>query len=395
LLQRAALFVVLLVAVLFTSRRAEAYPWMVRHGYVQCAECHADPAGGGLLNPYGRAQGEILMRMRYGSPADSEPGPLADPVWGLLPELPQSLLVGGDVRWARVIQKAEGGDATGRFILMQSDLAGQLKLGRFRANGSIGYVSEGGSAAALTRAVDSKFVSRVYWVGVDLGKNEDVLLRAGRMNVPFGIRSIEHTMFTRTAMRTDINTGQQHGIAVDYHRGPWRASLMGIAGNFQIRQDDFRSRGYAGLVEYAIQPTLAVGVSSMVVHQQLDFTLLTPTFRQAHGVFARYSPHRSTVVSAEWDFLHASQETYGKAFFGGVGMASADFEPIQGLHVGPTFELLTRDSDQKVSYGVWGTAWWFLFSHVDMRFDAIAQQLSGPAAATNVLTFVLQVHAYL
>ena len=58
----AALFVLLL------SRTAAAYPWMIRHEYTQCANCHADPAGGGLLNTYGRAQGEILMRMRYGSP---------------------------------------------------------------------------------------------------------------------------------------------------------------------------------------------------------------------------------------------------------------------------------------------------------------------------------------
>ena len=40
--------------------RAEAFPWMIHHGYTNCAQCHVDPSGGGVLTDYGRAQGEIL-----------------------------------------------------------------------------------------------------------------------------------------------------------------------------------------------------------------------------------------------------------------------------------------------------------------------------------------------
>jgi hypothetical protein len=391
----AAVAVALFLAALLAPRRAEAYPWMIRHGYAQCGNCHADPAGGGLLNPYGRAQGEILMRMRYGAPADTEPGPLAEPVWGLLPELPRALLVGGAVRWARVQRLPLGGETDGRFILMQGDALAQYKVWRLRANASVGYVTEGGNAAAVTGGVDDKVVSRVHWVGVDLGRSDEVLVRAGRMNVPFGIRSIEHTMFPRAATRSDINTGQQHGVSIDYRKGPLRASLMGIAGNFQIQQDRFRSRGYSGLAELAIRPTLAAGVSSMVTNTELDLALLTPTWRHAHGAFVRYSPARVAVVSAEWDFLHTSQPTPGTTYFGGVGMVQVDLEPVQGLHLGPTVEVLTRDFDERASYGIWASAWWFFFSHADVRFDAIGQRLSTPGGAVQVVTGVLQVHAYL
>ena len=42
---------------------------MIRHDYTGCATCHADPSGGGLLTLYGRAQSDLLLRMRYGEAA--------------------------------------------------------------------------------------------------------------------------------------------------------------------------------------------------------------------------------------------------------------------------------------------------------------------------------------
>jgi len=394
-LRLAAVFAFVFAAVLLVARRADAYPWMIRHGYTQCATCHADPAGGGLLQPYGRAQGEILMRMRYGSPPDKEPGPLAEPLWGAFTP-PRALLVGGDIRSAHVLRVPASGEAQGRFILMQADLQSQLSLGRFRVNGSLGAVGEGGNLAAVTRGPDAKLVSRVHWLGVDLGERDEWLVRLGRMNVPFGIRSIEHTMFTRSETRTDINTGQQYGIAGDYHRGRLRASLMGIVGNFAVSPDKFRARGYAGLAELAITPTLAAGVSSMVTYHERDLTLQTEAWRHAHGAFVRWSPARPVVVSAEWDFLHASQPTPGRTFFGGVGQVTVDLEPVQGLHLGPTVEVVARDFDDPASVGAWASAWWFLLPHADLRFDLIQQSLASPTGSSvRLLSTIVQLHVYL
>lgn len=380
----------------FTSSRAEAYPWMIRHGYTQCANCHADPQGGGLLNVYGRAQGEILMRMRYGSEPDREPGPMAEPAFGLF-ETPPNLLLGADGRLAYLRINPVGGQAQGRFILMQADAQAQYSLGRLRANGSIGYVSEGGAGAAINRSLDGKLVSRVHWVGVDLGKHDEVLARVGRMNIPFGIRSIEHTQFVRRETRTDTNTGQQYGVEVDYHRGPIRAGVLGIAGNFAVSPDEFRSRGYAAFFEYAFNPTLAVGASSMAVNTQLDITLLTTrSWRHSHGLFTRYSPFRAAVVSAELDFIHTSQPRPGKITSGGVGMVNVDLEAVQGIHLGPTLELVARDFSQPASLGAWASAWWFFLPHADVRFDTIFNSFPTPGGpSTKVVSFILQLHAYL
>jgi len=67
---------VIVVAALRPSR-AEAYPWMIRHGYSQCAPCHVDPSGSGPLSPYGRVIGEEVLRTPYG-PRGEDPGPAAE-----------------------------------------------------------------------------------------------------------------------------------------------------------------------------------------------------------------------------------------------------------------------------------------------------------------------------
>ena len=63
---------VVFLGLLTLSGQADAYPWMMRHNYFGCGNCHADPSGGGLLTAYGRAQGDLLLRMRYGSVTTTE-----------------------------------------------------------------------------------------------------------------------------------------------------------------------------------------------------------------------------------------------------------------------------------------------------------------------------------
>ena len=72
---RALLLILPLACVLLAPARAEAYTWMIRHAYNGCGVCHADPSGGEVLTAYGRAQSDLLLRMRYDgkSPEEAEP----------------------------------------------------------------------------------------------------------------------------------------------------------------------------------------------------------------------------------------------------------------------------------------------------------------------------------
>lgn len=404
-LTRLALAALVVLASLAPAKTAHAYAWMVRHGEMQCANCHADPSGGELLTKYGRLEGYELLRMKYErSPAGQEAGPATSPktgfLWGLW-DTPSWLLLGGSLRGAAFAQ----GDF--RVFPMQLDLYGQIKLGRFRMGGSLGAAkvrqnSPNAREAFVTanQGNELNLVSRTHWLALDLGKASEWTLRAGRLNLPFGVRVSEHYLWVRDVTRTDRDADQQHGGALAYSGSKLRTEVMGIAGNYQIRPDRYRERGYSGHVEYAVNDGLGVGVSSLLTVAKADrvsFEQLSTT-RGVHGAFARARLTKPLVLLAEADVLHTSRRGLGYA-----GFAQLDYEFIQGLHAIGTAEVLDRGlHDTKPGTtpysavagqgnpqaGLWLSLDWFLLPQLEARIDGILRQGSGAS-------FLAQIHAYL
>jgi hypothetical protein len=374
--------------VLVSPRAAHAYTWMIRHDYGGCAQCHADPSGGGPLTEYGRAQGDLLLRMRYGSTTE-EPSPTAGFLLGAVTP-PEWLMPGGDFRGMTIVQKANGASPTADFLVMQADLRAAVAAGGFRAGASVGGVSSEGSGASLVGSV----VSREHWVGYAFSEGE-WLLRAGRINVPYGVRMVEHTLFVRQDTRTDLNDTQQHGVALAYSGEKVRGEILAILGNYQIQPDAYRQRGYSGYLELLPATRVAVGVSSLVTHANKDLLLHTGDLRQAHGVYTRVAPVRPLVLLAEADvLLHALDGAPN--LLGYAGMLQADVEPVQGLHFIATAEGKNSGAaNTGVSYGGWAGVNWFFLPHADLRVDAMMQRLSLGPTLFDTTGLMMQLHAYL
>ena len=212
---RIGLFFLVLTAASLVVTTAEAYPWMIRHKYAACGMCHVDPSGGGLLTGFGRDQGDLMMDTQYQVTSEDqpkEPSSTSGFLWGAL-RLPEWLFLGGDFRGMLLVVKPKGTPTDVRWVPMQVDLRAALELDIFRAGGSLGYAHQGALPAAMTHRDADNLMSREHWLGVALD-DDAVWLRAGRMNLPFGIRNIEHTLWVRSSTRTDINASQQYGAAV-------------------------------------------------------------------------------------------------------------------------------------------------------------------------------------
>jgi len=426
---------------LFPSR-AHAYTWMIKHGYASCPVCHADPSGGELLTTYGRVQSDELLRMRYGKSSESshnehkaprlvrdvrdlktdalsgedeeakpdeatadEEAPTAAPteeaapatsseesssypgefLWGLV-KTPDWLLLGGSYRHLMVWRPSSEAKKFSTFPMM-ADLYGQLQFGNFRAEGSLGVVRVGeGSpyarAAQLTTNQGDQWnlLSRTHWLGYDLADGT-MTLRAGHMNLPFGVRIPEHTMWVRQATLTDRESAQQDGVAFAYNGEKLRGEVMAILGNYQVNPDKYRQRGYSLYGEYLVGERTAVGISSMVTKAKQDrITLHQDPLRQAHGAFVRSALTDELVLLAEADALITSDHDPGY-----VGFLQADYELIRGLHLMATGEVLNGGYDKlvggdktkgngKPKFGVWGTVDWFFLPHCEFRADAYSRQ---------------------
>jgi hypothetical protein len=380
------------------SGTAHAYPFMIRHGYTQCATCHTDPSGGTFLNEYGRAQSELLLSSTYGGGDEASDSagsePTAGNVLGFAP-LPSWLRLGGWIREGYIWNAVDGRIVDRRLLQMRADVGADVKLGAFRAAFELGYSSADATTftqlAQITRNADgANLIGREFWVGVETFGGEG-LLRAGRINVPFGLRNLEHTSFVRSTTQTDINEDQTYGVAFAITRPAWRAEVMALLGNLSVHPDAYRERGGAGYLELSLTPTSAVGVSALAARSEASLLTHRPTLRQAYGGFARTSPWQPLVIQVEVDLL-LTQELGGRPRdVGHAEWLQADLEVFRGLHLLGALEGAKSGASPVLQRGAWGGLWWFAFPHLDMRADVVQRWGEGP----STLTFLVQANAYL
>jgi len=285
--------------------------------------------------------------------------------------------------------KPDGQKWTSNVVLMQADLAAEVRWGGLRVDGSIGVVQSSASRASLFGSV----VSREHWVGYAFD-DDAYLVRAGRINLPFGLRIIEHTMFVRQATRTDINDTQQHGVSFAYSGQLIRGEIMGILGNYQLSPDAYRERGYSGYAELKAAERMAIGLSSLVTHAQRDVYLQAADTRQAHGVFARVSPWSTLVLMAEADLVVHSLQGLN-TLTGYASLLQADVEALQGLHLTGAAESYKQQAGFGQSWALWAGTGWFFAPHADVRLDFMRRSDvvgNGRVDSTAVLA---QMHVFL
>jgi hypothetical protein len=389
-------WVPLIAALLVTwlwAPSAEAYPWMIRHGYTGCATCHSDPSGGSLLTPYGRAQSELLLSTRWGSEQTEEPSKFSQQLLGM--PLPDAVLAGVDLRDAYMWNLANGEVVDHRALVMRTDAMAQVRLSRLRLYGSLGYARTA-SALQTQQAWVSRdaswgnVVSREHWVGLDV--TDHVLVRAGRLMLPFGVRTIDHTLWVRSETQTDINQEQQHGVSASYDGGKLRAEGMAILGNYQISPDAYRERGFAGYVDFYPKGTWSLGGSAKATHAATDLLLRRATTRQAYGLMGRYRPLEALVLTGELDGLLTNVDGGGNDV-GHASMLQADLQLLPGVHLVGVGETTSPGDGSGTAFGGWFSAWWFPIAHTDVRLDVISRTLPGTSA--SVQTILLQGHIYL
>lgn len=378
---------------------AAAFPWMVKHGYSTCAQCHADPSGAGVLTAYGRAQGEILLRTPWETRDEEwEPGRAAQAFFGIVP-LPENVNVGFSHRSAQMEVMPEEGEGDSRFLVMQNEVRAHVRAGKLRFAGSLGASQADRTDATRITKNDEEdgtnLLSREHWIG--WSPDDRILVRAGRTFMPFGIRQPEHYLWVREVTRTDIESTSQHGVSASFSGTKLRGELMLVAGNLAVSPDDYRERGYAGLVEWAITPNYVVGASSMLLGADADLGTGLPIRRSANGAYARLAPHEKVAILAELDVTTRSVNAEDP-IFGTVSMLQVDVEPYQGIHLVATGETWQPDSDAETPplQGGWISLVWYVLPHVDVRVDAVRRGIPvGEDDMSYLNLYLFQLHFFL
>ncbi len=172
---------IVILVLLGVATVAEAYPqFQLSLGPDRCTACHFSPAGGGLLNAYGRDEaGDAVSR--------GGDGRFLHGLW----EPPSWLLLGVDLRGASAI-KYQQGDREVLAFPMQTDL--YLRAGGSSVSFSMTAGMRGGARDPQPPLVE-RLVSREHYLMYE--RDSGSYVRAGRFFPVFGTRSQDHTAFVR------------------------------------------------------------------------------------------------------------------------------------------------------------------------------------------------------
>ncbi len=175
-----------LAGVALAPRAASAYPqFQLSTGAQRCNQCHIGPAGGTLLSGYGRDEaGDTISRGGNGAFLHG----LWDP--------PDWLQLGGDARLALLVSDNGGpGQPAVHAFPMQGDLYASIHASDFYA---VGVLGARGTVRGFQNsdALEDKLSSREHYL-MWRPAAQGAYVRAGRFQLPYGLRLVEHPLYVR------------------------------------------------------------------------------------------------------------------------------------------------------------------------------------------------------
>ena len=229
------------LALALAVRAASAYPELqLTTGADRCGACHLSPAGGGLLDDYGRSEaGDTVSR--------GGDGAFLHGLW----EPPRWLVLGADLRGAAGLRYQEP-RREGLLFPMQADVHARL------GSETLALYATGGLRAAardpappLTR----RLVSREHYVMWQ--PKRGTYLRAGRFFPVLGLRSQDHTAYVRRYLGQHT-LEEPYGVGAGRAGADWEAHASVFVPAPRAQASGVAARGAALYAERRLQDDHAV-----------------------------------------------------------------------------------------------------------------------------------------
>ncbi len=356
---------------------ALAYPqFQFATGNDRCIACHLSPAGGGLINDYGRDESATISR---GGDGQFLHGLWAPPSWFQL---------GLDLRGAAGLKFREVNDRGERELLafpMQTDLYIRAGGERFSFNLTAGL--RGGARDPQPPLVE-RIVSREHYLMFKTAS--DTYVRAGRFFPVFGIRSQDHTAYVRRDL--GFHTLEEpYGIGAGTYGDTWEAhATVFVPRPIDLLGAGKRAMGATAYVEKRIlDGDAAIAPQARVAGSDTD-TRLTVGI-----VGKRFFPEAKVLLLGELDIQRQSFDADpSPTRYQVAGYAGASKFVARGVLVGAGLHRWQPDVRQRTTRdAVELNLQYFPRAHFELH---LLTRVSGAGdfEAPGLLSF-LQLHYYL
>lgn len=315
-----------------------AYPDFIAYGYKTCVMCHYNSQGNGPLTDYGRAlfSQEIAARNFWTSKkvTDEE---IAEKYSGFIPGTELPWWIRPSIKYRGLWVKTNPGSSKSktRWINMQRDF--NLAISFDEASRTVLVLNYG---LTYEKEIDYygdgkkvSAISREHYLRTYIG--EKLLVAAGLMDKVYGIRTGDHTAYSRGGL--DIGQDSQvHGLLLQWMEEEWDLSFHGWAGNM-FRPKDARKPGGSIQFEYGIGEKDRIGFSAMT---QSNKTIKESRF----GIHNRWGfPKSYGSILVELG-VKQDQLTGSKATLGSYGLIQSMINITRGFNLLTIIERAQRES---------------------------------------------------
>jgi hypothetical protein len=364
----------LVLAIVLPAAHAGAYPqFQLTTGAARCNECHYAPAGGGLINGWGREEAADTIS-RGGN------GAFLHGAW----DPPSWVALGGDVRVAGLLNNVGGDDGAELAAFpMQADLYARFAAGAFSL-----YVSGGVTGAVRPEAdVVDRLISREHYL-MWRPKSVGPYVRAGRFFAPYGLRLAEHPVYVRRFL--GFNTLEEtYNVSGGLVTDAWDVHLTAFTPDF-LRPVGHRGSGGAAMVERRLGSRAAAGAQARVAVGGGEL-------RAQGGVVAKVSAGKLLFL-AQGDLVHDSFSDADASRLQVAGYLGASWMFARGFLA--QIHVERWDPDLAVA-GVARSAaglqfQWFPTAHIEVSLFGRGQLIgAGPDDGDPSQLLLLQLHYYL
>lgn len=358
----------IIVVLAIAGGRANAYPQFQLSRDQTCSGCHISPAGGGLLNENGTNFSEA--ESAFGTNPEFMYGAVNTPEW---------LRLGGDFR-------AMGGylQAPQRYLWafpMQGDVYAAATFDNFSAHVTVGLRPTQEGNEALTAVWPREYYAQ--WQQ-EPGSGYGAFARLGQLMPVFGLRLVEHPIYTRRYGGTRLFS-ETWGLSASYITPRYEAHVSGFMENPAI--DPVRqTSGGAAYAELRLDNKTQIGAGGMAEISDFDHN-----FRGT--VTAKYYVEPADLVlQGEVQLVNPHVGDFGYLQVVSYVMATKFFPKGVMLDLGwGHYDANIRIADlDRDAFDV--NVHWFMTSHVELIFvnraEFIALGKGGPTGAMSML----QVH---
>jgi hypothetical protein len=312
----------ILILLFAYSPMSQAYPDMIRHNYPNCTACHFSPAGGGLLNSYGRSiSTEVLSR--WGTEKE------ARPFYGALDseKLNRWLQVGGNIR-ALQFHHESGQVLEGRTIPMQAGLDVAAQFGRWTWAFFFGRLDKDWK-------IQPDFV-RYYSL---YQASDEVSIRVGRFVPIFGLNIPQHTLPTRGSLGFG-QSSERDTVETMWTNEKWNIAVSGSKSLSTKSKPDIET-AISTQINYNLADSYRMGVSYWLGAEDKQHREIMST----HLVFG-FSEHLFLLTESA---LQTKWQVGSKEISGFYHFAKLGYEITKGFHIHFVEDYTQTDFDSENS----------------------------------------------